>query len=75
MRKLLFLMSALLFNLQSVFAFNVDAFIDNKVAPITNKIAAIVFTSIKVGSVDFHRRIFLYFLLKRNFYLRFKTLY
>ena len=53
MRKLYLLMCTLLLNLQSAFAFNVDAFIDNKVAPITNKIAAIIFTSIKIGSIDF----------------------
>ena len=52
MRKFLLLMSALLLNLQSAFAFNVDTFIDEKVAPITNAIADLVFTSIKIGSVD-----------------------
>lgn len=52
MRKFLLLMCTLLLNLQSAFAFNVDTFIDEKVAPITNKIAALVFTSIKIGSVD-----------------------
>ena len=52
MRKILLLMCTLLLNLQSAFAFNVDAFIDNNIAPITNKIAAIVFTQLKVGSIE-----------------------
>ncbi len=52
MRKILLLMCTLLLNLQSAFAFNVDTFIDNNLAPITNKIAALVFTSLKFGSIE-----------------------
>lgn len=52
MRKFLLLLCTLLLNLQSAFAFNVDAFIDKNIAPITNKIADLVFTSVKIGSVD-----------------------
>ena len=52
MRKYLFLMLTLLLNLQSAFAFNVDKFIDQKVAPITNYIASLVFYPIKVCGYD-----------------------
>ncbi len=52
MRKYLFLMLTLLLNLQSAFAFNVDKFIDHKVAPITNYIASLVFYPIKVCGYD-----------------------
>ena len=52
MRKLLLLLCTLLLNLQSVFAFNADQFIDEKIAPITNKIAAIIFTSVKLGTME-----------------------
>ncbi len=52
MRKYLLLMLTLLLNLQSAFAFNVDAFIDQKVAPITNYIASLVFYPIKICGYD-----------------------
>ena len=45
-------MITLLLNLQSAFAFNVDAFIDQKVAPITNYIASLVFYPIKICGYD-----------------------
>ncbi len=45
-------MLTLLLNLQSAFAFNVDKFIDQKVAPITNYIASLVFYPIKVCGYD-----------------------
>ncbi len=48
MRKLVLLVFTLLLSLQSAFAFNVDAFIDNKVAPITNFIASLVFYPITI---------------------------
>ena len=52
MRKFLLLMFTLLLNLQSAFAFNVDKFIDHKVAPITNFIASLVFYPVKICGYD-----------------------
>ncbi len=52
MRKFLLLMLTLLLNLQSAFAFNVDAFIDQKVAPIMNFIASLVFYPVKICGYD-----------------------
>lgn len=52
MRKFLLLMFTLLLNLQSAFAFNVDQFIDQKVAPITNFIASLVFYPVKICGYD-----------------------
>ena len=52
MRKILLLMMTMLMTLQSVLAFNVDEFIDNNIAPCTDAIANVVFSSISIGGSD-----------------------
>ena len=48
MRKILLLMMTMLVTLQSALAFNVDEFIDKNIAPCTDAIANIVFSSITI---------------------------
>ena len=52
MRKILLLMMTMLMTLQSVLAFNVDEFIDKNIAPCTDAIANVVFSSISIGGSD-----------------------
>ena len=48
MKKLLFILSVLLLNVQQVFAMNVDKFMDEKLAPISDAIADLIFFPIPI---------------------------
>ena len=48
MKKLLFILSVLLLNVQQVFAMNVDKFMDEKIAPFSDAVANIIFSPIPV---------------------------
>ncbi len=46
MRRLFWLIAILIMNIQQAFAFNVDAFMDNTVAPVSDAIAKVIFTTV-----------------------------
>ena len=48
MKKILMMLVTMLMGLQSVSAMNVDAFIDKNIAPVTDAIASIVFSSVTI---------------------------
>ena len=48
MKKFLLMMFTMLMGLQSVQAMNVDEFIDKNIAPVTDAIANVVFTSVSI---------------------------
>lgn len=63
MNKFLIVLLTLLFNIQQANAFNVDAFMDKNVAPVSDAIAKIIF-------ILFMFLVQMYLLLFSGFYLR-----
>ena len=52
MNKILIVLLTLLFNIQQANAFNIDAFMDKNVAPVSDAIAAVIFHPIHVFGAD-----------------------
>ena len=52
MNKFLIVLLTLLFNIQQAKAFSIDAFMDKNIAPVSDKIAAIIFHPINVFGTD-----------------------
>ena len=46
MKRLFWLLTGIIMSVQNAFAFNVDAFMDKTVAPISDAIAKVIFTSV-----------------------------
>lgn len=46
MKKIFWLLAVVMMNIQQVFAFNVDAFMDKTVAPVSDAIADVIFTTV-----------------------------
>ena len=52
MNKFLIVLLTLLFNIQQANAFNIDAFMDKNVAPVSDAIAAVIFHPVHVFGAD-----------------------
>lgn len=52
MKKLFFTLCAFMFTIQQSFAFNLDAEIEKYVAPVSNKVAAVMFFPVNIFGVD-----------------------
>ena len=50
MKKFLLLMFTLLLNIQNAYALNVDALMDKYIAPVSDKIASLIFFPITIGT-------------------------
>ena len=48
MKKLLLLLSMLMFNIQQASAMNIDKIMDEKIAPVSDKIASLIFYPIPI---------------------------
>ena len=52
MKKLFWLLAMMMTGVQQAFAFNIDKFMDSTVAPVSDKIADIIFTSVPLPGGD-----------------------